>query len=206
MELTKKERRELKRQERTIKIERIAKRAKFKLLVILGVAVLIVAAAGYFGYRSISKVASVEDIGEPVPIEGEKHISDGTTVNYKTNPPASGDHYGTPANWGVYDHEIPDEAAVHNLEHGGIWISYKPDIQSAAKQKLEEIAKIKTKVILSPRSKNDAPIAAVAWGRIYKPAVSADGAFDEESVKNFINKYINKGPELVPDSMPGKDY
>ena len=74
---------------------------------------------------------------------GQDHIPLGQEPPkpYNSNPPSSGGHYQSPANWGVYDHEIPDEATVHNLEHGGIRISYKPSIPDAAKKKLEEIAK-----------------------------------------------------------------
>ena len=206
MELSKKERRELKREGRQEELRVIAKRAKIKVFGILAVFLIILAAGLYFGYQYISKKASIGEMGSSFPIEGDKHVSDGTKVEYRTNPPTSGDHYGVPANWGVYDHEIPDEAAVHNLEHGGVWITYKPEIAETIKAKLIEITKSNSKVIMTPRAKNDAPIALVSWGRIYKPEISAEGAFDESGVSDFILKYKNTGPEKVPDSMPGKDY
>ena len=61
--------------------------------------------------------------------------------------------------------------------------------------------------IMTPRSKNDSAVALVSWGRIYKPALSADGSFDENAIKTFMLKYRNTGPEkLVPESSPGKEY
>src|SRR3989344_5078 len=43
---------------------------------------------------------------------------------YNSNPPTSGPHYEQPSRWGVSQAELPDEQLIHNLEHGGIWISY----------------------------------------------------------------------------------
>ena len=67
-------------------------------------------------------------------------MSSGTSVEYQTNPPTSGDHLAQAENWGVYDKEIDDKAGVHSMEHGGIWISYK-DIDDESKKVLEEIGK-----------------------------------------------------------------
>jgi hypothetical protein len=29
---------------------------------------------------------------------------------------------------GIYDKPVPDERAVHNLEHGAVWITYQPSL------------------------------------------------------------------------------
>lgn len=207
MELSKKERRKLKREERRKEELSRGRKKSVKFWAVSVLIVLAVFAIVYFGYLSFFRAASAPEIGEVFPIEGENHVAEGTKVDYHTNPPTSGPHYGVPANWGIYDHEIPDEAVMHNLEHGGIWITYKSDVQEAAKKRLEEITRGSNKVIMTPRSKNDSAVALVSWGRIYRPVLSAGGDFDEEVVKNFILKYRNTGPEkLVPESAPGKDY
>lgn len=206
MELSKKERRELKREERAKESALVSQKKGIKKIAILIAIFIAIIALGWFIYKSLPKTSKIPEIGDSYPEEGSKHVPGGTTVSYHTNPPSSGDHYADPANFGVYDHEIPDEAAVHNLEHGGIWISYKPDIPEIAKNKLVKIAKSNTKVILTPRSKNDSTIALVSWRRIYKMEVSADGSFPEDIVQNFILKYKNTAPERVPDNAPGKDY
>lgn len=43
-------------------------------------------------------------------------------------PPTSGAH-ANPISWGVYDTEVRDDQLVHNMEHGGIYISYQPSLQ-----------------------------------------------------------------------------
>ena len=169
--------------------------------IVIGIVVLVILGGiGYWVYSSILMVGLLPEMGTAYPVEGRDHVSDGTVVAYKTNPPASGSHYAVPADWGVYETVIPDERLVHNLEHGGIWISYRPSIPAAAKERLTALSKgYKSKVIMVPREKNDTDIALVSWGRVYKIAVSSDGTFDEKAIKNYIKKYKNTGPELVPD-------
>ena len=168
--------------------------------VIWAVVILILAAVGYFIFNYFSKLASIPEIGEAYPKEGTAHVADGTKVEYRTNPPSSGAHYQSPERWGVYDKAITDETIVHNLEHGGVWISYKSSIPAASKEKLVSFAKsYRSKVILSPRDANDKDIAVASWGRVYKFNLNPDGGFDESAVRDYITKYKNTGPEIVPD-------
>lgn len=195
MELTKKERRALRREEKRQGIAYAKRGRQFKTWAILAAAIFAVAAAGYFGYRFLAKTSQIPDIGEVFPNEGATHVPDGIKVEYRTNPPSSGSHYGKAAEWGVYDKELQDEQLVHNLEHGGVWISYKPSISQDEIKKLEDLVKsYRSKVILTPREKNDSPIALVSWGRVYKIDL-----FDENMINNYIKKYKNTGPEIVPD-------
>lgn len=135
--------------------------------------------------------AASEDMGEKISNQGLKHIPVGEShPPYNSNPPTSGWHYSEPATWGVYDNELPDEQVIHNLEHGGIWISYK-DINEETRLKLKKLAYGYPKsVILSPRVKNDGKISLAAWGRLLKLE-----ALDEIVIEQFIKKYRNKSPE-----------
>ena len=49
---------------------------------------------------------------------------DGTTVKYDSFPPTSGPHYPEWVTWGTYGKPVPEIAAVHNLEHGGVIVQY----------------------------------------------------------------------------------
>ncbi|WP_310962883.1 DUF3105 domain-containing protein [Nocardioides terrisoli] len=57
-------------------------------------------------------------------------------VKYAVIPPVGGPHNGVWMNSGVYDKPIPNERAVHNLEHGAIWITYRPDLPAKEVQQL----------------------------------------------------------------------
>ena len=92
--------------------------------IILLVGILIVVAAGY-GISRLPARGQTERPGTAVPTQGAQHISVGAVhAPYNSNPPTSGPHYAQPAAWGVYGSELLDEQVIHNLEHGGVWISY----------------------------------------------------------------------------------
>src|SRR5262249_47199572 len=57
---------------------------------------------------------------------GHNHVTG--PVTYSVTPPVGGDHNATWMNCGVYDKPVPSERAVHNLEHGAVWITYQPSL------------------------------------------------------------------------------
>lgn len=159
------------------------------LLVIGGIA------AGSVWAVKSTKKSEANKPGISYANQGNAHITPGTEhPPYNSNPPTSGPHWASPAAWGVYDQALPDEQFIHNLEHGGIWISYKDPQDQDLVGKLKDIAGQYTiKVILTPRPQNDEKIAVAAWGRLLKL-----DQFDRGQILDFIKTYINKGPEDVP--------
>lgn len=147
-------------------------------------------------------LGQVESVSKPVegtveyqPV-GRNHIPQGTPGSgYNSNPPSSGPHWPAPTKKGVYDNPLPDEWLIHNLEHGYVWIAYKPDVGDEVKNRLKEIVEDDDwKVVLEPRDKNETKIALVAWGRVLKMDEP-----DYEKVKDFIRTYRNRGPEKTPN-------
>ncbi len=131
-----------------------------------------------------------QELGQSYPIQGQDHIEVGAThAPYNSNPPTSGPHYVLPAKWGVYQTELPDEQLVHNLEHGGIWISYK-NIDAKTKTALEKIARSQPKIIMTPRANDDAPIVLASWGRL-----QTSQTYDEKGILAFIEANKNQSPE-----------
>jgi len=126
------------------------------------------------------------------PIEGRGHISSNENVTYKTNPPTSGDHLADAKTWGVYNDEIDDKAAVHGLEHGGIWISYK-NISEKEIQILKEVGESNSQsVIVSPRSENDNKVVVASWGQIMKLE-----SVDKALIQKYIDTFKNNSPEKI---------
>jgi thiol-disulfide isomerase/thioredoxin len=128
---------------------------------------------------------------ETFAIVGQDHIRQGEPVEYNSNPPTSGGHFGTQRPWGVFAQKIIDQGAIHNIEHGGIWITYKPDLELRQVRQLRQIAaKYPNAVLMSPRAENDNSIAIVSWGRMMKLDAVDVGAVDQ-----YIRTYVNDGPE-----------
>lgn len=155
----------------------------------IAVIVLIFALNGKQADRSSQSPAT--PLGEAIPILGRDHVPEGTKIsNYNSNPPTSGDHWPQPAEWGIYLSPLPDEQLVHNLEHGGIWISYK-DLDNNAITALGALAKkYPQAVVITPRAENDSKIALASWGRLDTFYV-----LDIERIEKFIKSNINNSPE-----------
>lgn len=154
------------------------------------IAVLIIGGAGYGLYYLASQPEKPRP-GEAFSILGQEHISVGAShPTYNSNPPTSGSHYAQPANWGIYQEELPDEQLIHNLEHGGIWISYK-DVDQETKSNLEVIGKkYPGGVVVTPRSANDTKIILASWGRLERLE-----SFNETQILDFVKANRNKSPE-----------
>lgn len=145
-------------------------------------------------------------LGTKYPELARTHIQAGTPtpVPYNSNPPSSGPHYSDancPAKWGITDSVQPDECYVHNLEHGGIWITYKPDIGDDQINKLKDLFNQlpqstqfnEVKAVMTPRAANDHAISVVAWTYVLN-LDSVDG----NQIRQFYLDHIDKGPELIP--------
>ena len=131
--------------------------------------------------------------GKSIEVQPAKHIEPGEGhPSYNSNPPTSGWHYSNQVDWGFYSKELPDERVVHNLEHGGIWISYK-DVSDSTRSKLQQLAQEYPKsVIVTRRSQNDGPLAVASWGRLMELQ-----SFDRERIVEFIEKNMNYSPEPI---------
>ncbi len=172
------------------------RRATMRRFLLLGGAVVIVAALSAWGFLIYqNRLKNLP--GRLFANQGQEHIAvNAPHPDYNSNPPTSGWHYARPAEWGVYKEELPDGTLIHNLEHGGIWISYKPDIPEDMRKTLEGFYdRWGRKIIVTPRANNDADIALAAWNRLDTFSVVE---YSDERVEKFIKAFRNKGPEFVP--------
>lgn len=128
------------------------------------------------------------------PLLPSPHLPEGTRVTtYNSDPPTSGPHWTQPAPWGASAEPLPDEQLVHNLEHGGIWISYRPDLDAETRAKLESFAGAYPRaVVLAPRPRNDRPIVLASWGRLQRM-----DAFDDGRMLAFLSANLNRSPEKL---------
>lgn len=102
-------------------------------------------------------------------------------VTYSVTPPVGGDHNALWMNCGVYEQPVPSERAVHDLEHGAVWITYRPTLPKSEIAGLESFV-ARQRVIgttgsryvdLSPYPGLASPIAVSSWGfllRVHSPS------------------------------------
>jgi hypothetical protein len=118
------------------------------------------------------------------------------TVSYPQTPPVGGDHDPTWLNCGIYTAPVRNENAVHDLEHGAVWITYQPDLSQADIAKLTRVVTGQTYLDLSPYPGLPAPVVASAWGKQLKLKNASDPRLAE-----FIKKY-KQGPQTPELGAP----
>lgn len=152
-------------------------------------------AIGFVIFTVTQKEPQTERPGVAHADQGREHVNDKEYGG--DEPPTSGEH-AEALPWRVYDEEIKDVNAIHNLEHGGIYVSYNPSLDS------EEVSKLKAlffepfsrdgfepnKVIMAPRAANESPIVVSSWQRSLKL-----DSFDEEVLADYYLRNVGKSPE-----------
>jgi len=144
-----------------------------------------------------------------LPDEGNTHLDDEDVpkVEYKTDPPTSGDHYaGNEAGSGAladgaYLSYPPVGRFVHALEHGRVIMHYSPDLpeedQLALKGVFEESP---SGVILMPNPEMQSDVAVTAWTQL-ATCDSYEGAATLDLIRTFRDTYLGQGPEFFPLSV-----
>ncbi|MGL5858386.1 MAG: DUF3105 domain-containing protein [Angustibacter sp.] len=118
---------------------------------------------------------------------GRKHVQ--TPVTYPQNPPAGGDHTPVWTNCGVYTNQLANEPAVHSMEHGAVWITYRPGLAKDQLDRLTRLAEARDYVLLSPYEGLPSPVVASAWGLQLKLENASD-----PRLERFLVKYV-QGPQ-----------
>lgn len=122
--------------------------------------------------------------------QGAEHIKKPGIFTYNSNPPTSGPHYAQAPAWGFYPKPIDDESALHAVEHGGVWVSYKDLNQDEIDLLKKFVDNNSQSVIVTPRSLNNAHVSAVAWTKL----VEFEGV-DVDALQKFLLLNKNKTHE-----------
>lgn len=150
------------------------------VVTVIGILVIIAVANQTRGDGAIE---GLRTYGSPV----QEHTSE--PVVYEQTPPVGGPHDPVWQNCGVYDQPIRSENAVHAMEHGAVWITYRSDLAAEDVATLQELARGRRYLVLSPYPDLPAPVVASAWG----VQVQVDRA-DDEQLSTFISRYM-QGPQ-----------
>jgi len=146
-------------------------------IAVAGVVVLI--AAGIIGYGVFAAVQGsrgwedkVADIAGVTNYREQKNAAidardhkEGTQT-YVTSPPVGGAHNQRWQNCmgDVYDQPIANEHAVHSLEHGAVWVTYKQGLPAAQVDVLKQKVQGKEYSLMSPYAGLDKNVSVQVWG------------------------------------------
>ena len=166
------------------------------IILIVGIVVIMVVA----GVLLSGGGSAAQQFPNPAPPGTNSHIQSPTDPHpaYNSNPPTSGWHWGGgTAPWGITTQPIPDEITVHNLEHGGVIIHYRQDLDKPTTDQLtalaRELQQQNSCIIMLPRpvDKLDVPIAVTSWTWLLKL-----DHFDANAIRSFFNTHVGRdGPE-----------
>ncbi|MEJ3749629.1 DUF3105 domain-containing protein [Actinomycetes bacterium KLBMP 9797] len=117
-------------------------------------------------------------------------------VNYPMNPPVGGNHNQDWQNCvgDVYTAPIAKEHAVHSLEHGAVWITYKTGLAADQVEKLASKVRGNEFMMMSPVNDLDRNISLQAWGYQLKLDNADDGRIDD-----FISA-LRRNSSLEPEA------
>lgn len=100
------------------------------------------------------------------------------------HPPVGGPHHSEWQSCGIYDEPIDSAKAVHSLEHGAVWITYRPDLDGEEISELQNLVQGKDFMLLSPYPEQSSPIVLTAWGVQLEVQNSSDAR-----IPAFIARY-----------------
>jgi hypothetical protein len=170
--------------------EQADRRKRLRRISVIITGAIILAAAIAVPLSLRSKNSKSQSINGVVTYTGLAQTHTDSSVTYPQIPPVGGPHNAQWLNCGVYTTPVPTENAVHDLEHGAVWITYQPSLpadQIAALRALEQrqtVVRGSRFVTVSPDPNLPSPVIASAWGAQLKLTTASDPRLAE-----FIAQY-----------------
>ena len=140
-------------------------------------------------------------------LEKASHVPVGTDITWTSNPPSSGSHFPVWAAYQAFSTPVPRGYYVHDLEHGAVVLLFNcarsdagcDELPAALQQVSDALpsdgmctAPVRVRTVISPDPLLPTPIAAVAWGFVYRAE-----CVDLPSLKAFAAAHYAQGPENV---------
>jgi hypothetical protein len=221
---TRQERKEQARRERERRIREARRRQRMRRLARWGVAAAVVAAVGttifVFTRQGREEAAEAEAAANRLncgPIQTRQdEVDAAAALDAQTlhSPPFAQGRNGVPVTAGrhstplppepaVYEQPIPEENAIHNLEHGYVVMYYAAEGQNALadpiRSRLEDLANGEEKVLMAPYRGLTDSFDLVAWGKLQTCSPPQDADPDDAATvgEYFISQFRSGG--LAPE-------
>ncbi len=164
---------------------------RWLLLVGAGALLLIVLGAAFLANRPASgEIAGLQTF------ENLTQAHQDGQLTYPQTPPVGGPHNAAWLNCGIYYEPVPNENAVHSLEHGAVWITYDPALPEEEVEALRNLVRGRTFSLLSPYEGLPAPIVASAWGVQIQAEEPSDPRLNQ-----FLRTYIQGAQTPEPGAI-----
>jgi hypothetical protein len=133
--------------------------------------------------------APIEGVVETQGLEAGLHTTD--DVTYPATPPTGGRHdpVWAACDGRVFTEPVREENAVHSLEHGAVWITYRDDLPADQVETLAGLVDGTPYTMLSPLPGQESPVVLTAWGL----QLAVDSA-DDDRIERFLDRY-RQGPQ-----------
>ncbi|HZC70838.1 MAG TPA: DUF3105 domain-containing protein [Jatrophihabitans sp.] len=144
-------------------------------------------------YRMPEAAAAKQISGVQYHVE-PNHTHVFTAVKYDTTPPTGGNHsqYWADCSGTVYSQPIANENAVHPLEHGAIWVTYRQGLPASQVATLAKQVQGQNYVFMSPYPNLKSAVSLQAWGyQLFVNSVS------DPRIAQFIA--LKNNPKIAPE-------
>lgn len=115
-------------------------------------------------------------------------------IDHPDDVPAGGTHNSAWQNCGIYAEPVREENVIHSMEHGAVWLAYRPELPDGQVEILRDLVRQERSrlrepmIVLAPKPGLESPIVATAW----RVQLELDDAADERLVQ-FVRRY-QRGP------------
>ena len=144
--------------------------------------------------EEVVEVPSATHVTEDVPYEEVQQVE--VEEAGQLLPPLGGDHDPVVQNCGFYDVPVRSENAVHSLEHGAVWLTYRAGLEEPQVAILRTLADENPYLLVSPFDDLASDVVATAWG----VQLELDSAQDER-LKPFLVRYLQGEQTPEPGAL-----
>ncbi len=133
-------------------------------------------------------------VGEVIelPDNGRQHV---VCAGYDHAPPGSGAHFPAWQNCGIYNRAVQNQTAVHSLEHGAVWVAYRPDLDPVVLQTITDQLKSERFALVAPYPGLQNTVVLTAWRR----QLAVDD-WSDPAVGDFLDTYLGRYSPVAPEA------
>ena len=99
----------------------------------------------------------------PDRVEYHDHVKAVPTLTDEL-PPVFGAHLAAWQNCGIYDQPVELGSAIHSMEHGAVWLTYRPDLPKDQVTELQGFVRGHGYALMSPYPPQKSDVVLTAWG------------------------------------------